>query len=434
MSLDPTRLALNVLNRVAGSDLPDKLGIRKAMEKLLFNATKVGFKFATTTARKFTGGGEQKNATRLQSPGQNTDLFDLNITEDQQIMRDTLQRFAAEIIRPNAHDADTAGTIPDAVNDAAKELGLAFYAVPEALGGVATENMVVSNMLIAEDLAYGDMGIALALLSPLHVANALTRWGTAQQQDRYLSTFAGEKPPAATFALNEPVALFDPTQLNTNAKRDGATFTLNGVKSVVPLAKEAELFLISAQTFEGPAIFIVEGGTPGLSVIEEGTMGLKPAGIAQLVLENVVISADNKLGDSSFDYQTFIDLGVLGWCAMAMGTCQAVLDYVIHYCNEREAFGEPISHRQAVAFIIANMAIEVDSMRMLAWNAACRAEQGKSFHREAYLTRVLAGEKAMQIGTDGVQLLGGHGFTKEHPVERWYRDLRATAICYGLQV
>ncbi|HET8705486.1 MAG TPA: acyl-CoA dehydrogenase family protein, partial [Pseudomonadales bacterium] len=113
---------------------------------------------------------------------------------------------------------------------------------------------------------------------------------------------------------------------------------------------------------------------------------------------------------------------------------QAVLDYVIPYCNEREAFGEPISHRQAVAFMIANIAIEVDSMRMLAWDAACRAEQGKPFHREAYLARVLAGEKAMQIGTDGVQLLGGHGFTKEHPVERWYRDLRAAAICYGLHV
>ncbi|HET8706977.1 MAG TPA: acyl-CoA dehydrogenase family protein, partial [Pseudomonadales bacterium] len=167
MSFDPTGLALNVLNRVAGSDLPDKLGIRKTMEKLLYSGTKAGFRFATTTARKFTGSGNAQAATRLQAPGQTTDLFDLNITQDQQIMRDTLQRFAADVIRPAAHAADEAATLPAAVLEAAKELGLAFYAVPEALGGVATENMVVSNMLIAEDLAHGDMGLALALLSPL---------------------------------------------------------------------------------------------------------------------------------------------------------------------------------------------------------------------------------------------------------------------------
>ena len=116
---------------------------------------------------------------------------------------------------------------------------------------------------------------------------------------------------------------------------------------------------------------------------------------------------------------------------MAVGTCQAVVDYVIPYCNERKAFGEPISHRQAVAFIIADMATELEGMRLLAYRAACRAEQGKSFQREAHLARTFTKEKAMQIGTDGVQLLGGHGFTHEYPVERWYRDLRAIGVVFG---
>ena len=139
----------------------------------------------------------------------------------------------------------------------------------------------------------------------------------------------------------------------------------------------------------------------------------------------------NRLGDDDFNYREFIDLGTLAWCALAIGTAQAVLDYVVPYCNERKAFGEPISHRQAVAFMVADIAIELDAMRMLTYRAVCRAEQGKPFQRETHLARTLVKDKAMQIGTDGVQLLGGHGFTHEYPVERWYRDLRAIGVVFG---
>ena len=116
------------------------------------------------------------------------------------------------------------------------------------------------------------------------------------------------------------------------------------------------------------------------------------------------------------------------WGALAVGTCEAIKTYCIQYANERTAFGEPISHRQSVAFMIADMAIEIEAMRLLVWNAASLAETGQDFNREAYLARLLCAEKAMKTATDGVQILGGHGFTKEHPVERWYRDLRAIAI------
>ena len=116
---------------------------------------------------------------------------------------------------------------------------------------------------------------------------------------------------------------------------------------------------------------------------------------------------------------------------MAVGACEAVKKYCVQYANERIAFGEPISHRQSVAFMIADMAIEIDAMQMLILNAASLAESGQAFHREAYIARLLCAEKSMKIGTDGVQILGGHGFTKEHPVERWYRDLRATAILHS---
>ncbi|HAM74414.1 MAG TPA: butyryl-CoA dehydrogenase, partial [Alcanivorax sp.] len=155
------------------------------------------------------------------------------------------------------------------------------------------------------------------------------------------------------------------------------------------------------------------------------------SGQRPLLLDKVRVPDPNRLGDDDFNYREFIDLGTLAWCALAIGTAQAVLDYVVPYCNERKAFGEPISHRQAVAFMVADIAIELDAMRMLTYRAVCRAEQGKPFQRETHLARTLVKDKAMQIGTDGVQLLGGHGFTHEYPVERWYRDLRAIGVVFG---
>ncbi|MGB7381621.1 MAG: acyl-CoA dehydrogenase family protein, partial [Rhodococcus sp. (in: high G+C Gram-positive bacteria)] len=141
---------------------------------------------------------------------------------------------------------------------------------------------------------------------------------------------------------------------------------------------------------------------------------------------------DGDADQRALDYTDAISLARLGWSALAVGTSQAVLDYVIPYVNDREAFGEPISNRQAVAFMVANIAIELDGLRLVTLRGASRAEQGLSFTREAALARRLASEKGMQIGSDGVQLLGGHGFTKEHPAERWYRDLRAVGVTEGI--
>ena len=136
-------------------------------------------------------------------------------------------------------------------------------------------------------------------------------------------------------------------------------------------------------------------------------------------------------GREGFDCDALVDRARIAWSAMAVGTCQAVLDYVKTYCNDRIAFGEPITNRQAVSFMIADIAIELEGMRLLTYRAASRAEQGLSYHREAFLARVQCAEKAMKIGSDGVQLLGGHGYVKDHPVERWYRQLRAIAVMEG---
>lgn len=431
MAKDAVGYALTALNKMASSSMLDKLGLRRVIERVAYSLTRTGFRVITTSARTFSSSNKLDKPERLNAPGHAQGLFDLNITEEQQMMRDSVRSFASEVLRPRGEEADAAQATSDETLAAALELGLNFFAVPESLGGAASERSPVTTMLIAEDLAWGDMGQAVAILSPMSVANALTQWGSAEQQARYLPAFAGEQPPKAAIAVTEPHLMFDPMKLKTTATRQGDGYVLNGTKALVPLAAEAELFLVAAQTENGPAVFIVEGGSEGLSAGEDPSMGIRASAQRPLILENVKVSVAQRLGGDDFDYRKFVDLGTLAWCALAVGNAQAVLDYVIPYCNERKAFGEPISHRQAVAFLIADMAIEVDAMRMLTWRAVSRAEQGKDFQREAYLARILVKEKAMKIGTDGVQLLGGHGFTHEYPVERWYRDLRAVGVLFG---
>jgi alkylation response protein AidB-like acyl-CoA dehydrogenase len=230
-----------------------------------------------------------------------------------------------------------------------------------------------------------------------------------------------------------PSPLFDPFALHTAARRTAGGYVLDGVKSLVPRADKAELFVVAADLEGTPALFLVESGTAGITVEAEPAMGLRTASMARLVLDGVTVPGTAILGAGDADtYADCIRLARLGWSALALGTSKAVLDYVIPYVNERQAFGEPLSHRQAVAFMVADIGIELEGARLVTLRAASRAEQGKSFAREAALSRRLTAEYGMQIGSNGVQLLGGHGYVREHPVERWYRDLRAIAVMEGV--
>jgi alkylation response protein AidB-like acyl-CoA dehydrogenase len=202
---------------------------------------------------------------------------------------------------------------------------------------------------------------------------------------------------------------------------------------MLPRAADGELFIVAAQLDEAsPALFILEPGSDGISVEPEPAMGIRAAGTGTLIFEGVKLPAGALLGGGDpAVYSECVQLARLAWCAVAVGTAQAVLDYVIPYVNERRAFGEPVSHRQGVAFTVANIAIELDGMRLATYRAASRVDQNLPFAREVALARRLCAERGMTIGSDGVQMLGGHGYVKEHPVERWYRDLRAVGLMEG---
>ncbi|MGZ4476376.1 MAG: acyl-CoA dehydrogenase family protein, partial [Nocardioides sp.] len=359
-----------------------------------------------------------------------TGVFDLTPTEDEQMLVDVISELAAEILRPAATAADDAAAAPQEVLDAAQEVGLPILGVPESLGGISTERSAMAGTLVAEALARGDLGLAVAALAPGAVSTALALWGDDAQQATYLPAFTGDAAPAAALALTEPRPLFDPLEPAATATRDGDDLVLRGVKSMVPRGADAELFVVGVLLDGEPRLVLLESGADGVAVEAEPSMGLRAASLSRLLLDEVRVPASAVLG-STEDYRECVRLSRLAWCALSVGTAQAVLDYVVPYVNEREAFGEPISHRQSVAFMVANIAIELQGMRLVTYRAASRAAQGKSFAREVALARRLCAERGMQIGNDGVQLLGGHGFVKEHPVERWYRDLRAIGVMEG---
>ncbi|ABM12727.1 MULTISPECIES: acyl-CoA dehydrogenase family protein [Mycolicibacterium] len=434
-----TDIGLALITPIVGQEFLDRYNLREPLNRGIRYGVKHAFSAAGASTRQFKRiQGLGKPATRLEAHRpQGSDYFDLTPDEDQKMIVETVEEFAEEILRPAAYDADDAASYPPDLIAKAAELGITAINVPEDFDGIAEHRTTVTGALVAEALAYGDMGLALPILAPGGVASALTHWGSADQQATYLKEFSGDNVPQACVAIAEPHPLFDPTALKTTAVRTPSGYRLDGVKSLVPAAADAEVFIIAAQLNGKPALFIVEASTKGLTVTPDPSMGIRAAALGRVELDKVTVPLSARLGEedaTDADYSEAIALSRLGWAALAVGTSHAVLDYVIPYVKERTAFGEPIAHRQSVAFMCANIAIELDGLRLITWRGAARADQGMSFAREAALAKKLGSDKAMQIGLDGVQLLGGHGYTKEHPVERWYRDLRALGVAEGVVV
>lgn len=451
-SRDPIGQALRALNKLAGTRVLDRLKLRKPAERVVYDATRSGFTTIAALNRSFRAAQRLGRPVRLPSAPQR-DLFDLTPSDEQRLIQETVREFATAEMRPAAAEADRTCSPPDTVLDRATQLGVALAVIPEEFGGAGTEHSAITGTLVAEAMGYGDMGLAVACLAPSAVSSALVHWGDENQQATYLPSFTTENVPAAALAIVEPHPLFDPFTLRTRATTEGADFRLDGTKSLVPRATDAELFVVAADLDGGgPALFLLESGTPGVTVEAEPSMGLRGAGMGRLVLDGVRVrrsmlmgsmpkdSADHRGDDHRGDdhraadeaYRECVRLSRIAWSALAVGTAQAVLDYVIPYVNEREAFGEPISHRQGVAFTVADIGIEIEGMRLATYRAASRAAQGRTHAREVALARRLCVDKGMAIGSDGVQLLGGHGYIKDHPVERWYRDLRSIGVAEGI--
>jgi alkylation response protein AidB-like acyl-CoA dehydrogenase len=342
--------------------------------------------------------------------------------------------FAASAIRPIARDCDEESEIPSDFLDTVWELGLTSTQIPEEFGGGGESRSPITNVILLEELAHGDATLALAALAPSLFANAIVDFGTPDQQRQYLPAFCEDKYCAASLALVEPGPCFDPQNLRTVAEPKGDGFTLSGIKSLVPMANISTHFLVVARNGGELDAFIVPREAEGLTISEkEKNLGLRAFPTATLELERVELGPEARLGGTrGCEVQRIIDASRTAAAAAMLGLSRAVLEYVVPYAKDREAFDEAIAKKQAIAFMCAEMHIEVEAMRWMVWKAASELEQGLDATRSAHLAREYAAEKSMWISDNGIQVLGGHGYIREHPVEMWFRNARTLGVLEGM--
>ena len=358
-------------------------------------------------------------------------MIDIRLDEDQQLIDETVRAFAKEQIRPAAHEADEASAIPREVIDHAWELGLIQGAIPEELGGYGHASSAVTGTVVAEAMAEGDLAIALHALSPRLVVDPVLHLGSDEQKREVLPRFCGESFVPGSAAVLEPRWNFAFDRMETTAKKQAGGWVLDGKKCYVPLAADAPWIVVYARDQDGVVgAFLAAAGTPGLEVEErEKNMGARGLETYELTLADCRLAADARLGG---DALPLLRRARVAQSAMAVGVAKAALDYAIEYAKEREAFGSKIAQKQAIAFMLAEMAIEVDASRLLNWEAAWRLDQNEGAAREVAIAHRYAADACMMVTDNGVQVLGGHGFVRDHPVEMWARNGRGFAIFEGI--
>jgi alkylation response protein AidB-like acyl-CoA dehydrogenase len=361
-------------------------------------------------------------------------------TEEQELIRDTVQEFALAEMRDIARDADEAEALPEEFLQKTWELGLVNSAIPEEYGGGGMDRSPVTSAIVLEELGYGCASLASAALAPSLFINSLLDFGTEEQKASFLPQFTGAEFAAGTLALQESTFAFDPGALRTIAEPKGDGFSLTGSKRLVPLGDRAGHFLVVARAgaregLEDLDAFIVPRDANGLTISDEAekTMGLKSLPCVQLELDNVEVAAANRLGgDAGIDGARLVNGCRVGSLALALGISRAMLDFAIPYAKERVAFGQPIAQKQAIAFMLADLQIEVSTMRWLVWKAASRLENGLDASQATTLARTYVVREAMKVADDGLQVFGGHGYIRDYPVEMWYRNARTVTVLDAL--
>lgn len=356
-------------------------------------------------------------------------------TEEQQMVVNTVKQFATDFMRKKYRECDEEGKIPAEIIDAAWDLGLVISCIPEDLGGAGWEHSALTGTLLAEELGWGDLSMAMNILAPSLAILPIVEMGTDAQKKKYLPTVCGGKFSPATAAFIEPRFDFDPTEFATTAKKSGG-YILDGAKCYVPLAADAGIMLVYAREGKSNQCFIVEKGTKGLTVGErEKLMGIKALPTYSVELKNCKVPAENRLGgDKGCDYARLANLSRVALAGLAVGVARGAMEFSRDYARDRFAFGEPIGSRQSVAFMVAEMAIEVDCARLLTWEAAWKLDRKEDATREAGLAKMYADNMAMLVTDYGVQVMGGHGYVRDNPVELWFRNGRGFAAFTGMAI
>jgi acyl-CoA dehydrogenase len=361
-------------------------------------------------------------------------MFSLEMSKEQKMIKNEVAKLVKNIVTENAAEMEEKREIPPDAVQKAWELGASVSMVPEKMGGFGLEDSPITTAIVLEELAYGDLSFAVLATLPSLIISPLSKMGTENQKNKYLPLFCEEKFSPCTLAINEPHFGFEPENLKTVADEKNGAYHINGAKCFVPMAVQASHILVAASLEGSGNLFIVSKDNPGMKISElEENTGLRSLPTYEIIFENCEIPLEDRLGEAAgCDYEMFLQKTRIGMSAIGTGVSRASFEFAMNYSKDRQQFGEPIVHRQSVAFMIAEMGYEVEAMRLMTWKAASRLEAGKDAKRESYLAKLYVGEQTMKVVDYGVQLLGGHGYTKEYPVERYYRNGRGIGIIEGL--
>lgn len=358
-------------------------------------------------------------------------MYSFEPSEEQKMLIDAVSRYATSDLRPAAHDAEENKELPPKLISKGWELGVLQASIPEAYGGFG-ERSAVTGVLAAEAMAYGDLAGALAIGTPGLFALPVLLAGSEEQKKQYLPPVIEADWRAYTAALLEPSFDFDPNDLKTAATVNGDDYVLKGEKTFVPFAANAEAMIVYAKLDGVTKGFIIPKGAAGLKVGEEREkyLGLNALPFYKVTLEAVKVPKANLLPG---DFAAVLAAGRVALAAMAIGVAKAALEYSRDYAKERDVFGVKVAQKQAIAFMLAEMATEIEAIRLLTWEAAWMIDANKEdASKQAYLALTGAVDMAMMVTDRAVQILGGHGYIREHPVELWMRNGRGFATFTGL--
>jgi short-chain 2-methylacyl-CoA dehydrogenase len=360
-----------------------------------------------------------------------------DLSEDERLFRDQVRQFADERIRPHVSKMDAEAKMPRSLVDELFELGIMGIEIPEKHGGA--EATFFMSILVVEELARVDASVAVLVdVQNTLVNNALLRWGTEDQKARYLPKLASRSVGA--YALSEAGSGSDAFALSCRALDKGDHYELTGRKLWITNAAEADLFIVMAtldpaQGYKGITTFLVERSLPGFDVgKKEDKLGIRASSTCELILEGCRVPKDNVLGQAGKGYKIAIETlneGRIGIGAQMVGVAQGALDCALRYAQERQQFGKPIGEFQAVQFQLAELATEIEAARLLTYNAARLRDTGASFVKEAAMAKLFASRVAEHVASKAIEVHGGYGFTREYPVEKYFRDQKVGQIYEG---
>lgn len=361
-------------------------------------------------------------------------MYSFEPSDEQKMLVEVIKRYAENDLRPVARDADEGDDFSSAVIEKGWELGILQASIPEEYGGFG-ERSVLTGVLALEELAWGDLAGMMAVMTPSLFAMPLMLAGSESQKQTFLPKIVEGEWRPYTAAWIEPFYDFDPGDMRTQAKAEGGGYVIRGEKVFVPYAPDAEDLLVYAQLNGITQGFIVPRSLEGMEIGErQHLLGVNGLPIFSVNLHDVQVPAENLLGGpGGHEFAPILDATRVAMAAAGIGLSRAAYEYSRDYAKEREVFGVKVAQKQAIAFMLAEMATEIEAIRLLTWEAAWKLDHAKEDgSKAAYLAITGAMDMAMMVTDRAVQILGGHGYIREYPVEMWMRNGRGIATLAGL--